>query len=232
MKKLLVPIYDNWSECKRCDLHTLRDGALACVGNGNANARYMLILDSPTAADVASGGFLLGGDSSDLLHELLEAAQIPVGEVFVTSAVSCRPYTVVPATETEREREVDRIPEKDELELCGIRLRELIYAVDPRIIITMGDTPWKAIVPRSLREKGMGSELSSACGTLFTTPIEGKRGYTLNYPVIAAYSIRQINANPNSATKGPLNATITALTRARTYTQWVLSKEVQLHEKG
>jgi uracil-DNA glycosylase family 4 len=194
------------------------------VGNGAANAKIMLVLDSPTEADVASGGFLLGGDSSDLLTDLLEAARIPKEDVFVTAAVSCRPYTVVPATETEPEREVDRIPEKDELELCGVRLRELVYAVDPRIIVTMGDAPWKTLVLRN--ERQTSGDLSSACGNLYSTKITGRKGYTLTYPVMASYSIRQINTNPNSATKGPLNATIAALAKARRYVQWVLSKEL------
>lgn len=226
MKSLLLPIYDEWAGCTRCKLAKTREenSESVCVGNGSVNPRIMLVLDQPTVSDTFNGGYMLGGDSSDLLLDLLDAAKIPKEHVFVTSLLGCRAYNVVPATEHERERVVDRLPEKDELEACGERLHRLVYAADPRLIVAMGDITWKTLVPRAQRES---KDISTACGDLFQMQIPG-RERTLTYPIIAAYSLRQINTNPNSATKGPLNATITALVRAGMYVDWVTKREISL----
>ena len=225
----LDTIYDEWLDCRRCGLGASRGSAPVCVGNGPTNnPTYLLVMDSPTIPDEASGGYLLGGDFSDLLKELLQAAGIPQEQVFVTGVVGCRPYTQVPATENDPAHEVDRIPDKAEITACAQRVTDIIYRTDPRIIVAMGDVAWRALVSTKAREKEGKRDIASACGSLFEAVIPGVRGVELRYPVLASYSLRQINNNPNSATHGPLHATILSLARARSYVEWVLRKEIAL----
>lgn len=225
MKRLLLPIYDEWAACTACGLSGLRGSDPVCVGNGNNNPDYLIVVDSPTAADVSSGGYLLGGDASDLLTDLLDAAHIPLDSVYVTGAVGCRPYSIVPATEAEPERESDRNPEPGELVACSKRLADLVYATDPRVIIALGDVAWKALVKKKDRDSNGLRDISRACASLFHTETLGKRGFMMRYPVMAAYSLRQINSNPNSASQGPLNATIRAMSLARNFVEWVRRRE-------
>lgn len=221
-QKSLRVLRDKWAGCTKCSLAQHRGSASVIFGAGHFRADFLLIVDSPTADDI-SDGLLLSGESGQLVEDMLAQAGIdPAKNVFRTSLVGCRPFIVLPATDDTPERQQDRTPDKTEVEACSPRVLESIYLVDPRIIITMGDGPWKSLVPPKSRNKR--NTIAQAAGELFDTEIPG-RLRSVRYPVLATLSPAQIVANPSQAAHGPITTTIEAFMRARLYVETLKKDE-------
>jgi uracil-DNA glycosylase family 4 len=219
-KKLRV-LRDKWSGCTKCTLAKLRGNADIIFGAGPFDADFLILTEGPTEEDVYDGVLLSGAEGS-LVEGMLEKAEIdPVKNVFRTSLVACRPYVILPATDTEAARTQGRSPDKTEIEACWPRLEEIIYLVDPRIIIAMGADPWKTLVDP--KHRGTHTKVTTAAGELFDTWIAG-RLRQVRYPVLATLSPKQLIANPSSAAHGPISTTIEAFMKASRYVS-LLKKE-------
>jgi len=193
-------------------------------GSGAYNADYLIIVDSPSAEDVEQG-VLLSGEEGELVEDMLCRAGIdPMKNTFYTSVVGCHPYVLIPATDDSPERVQSRSPDKPEVEACRPRLEKIIYLVDPRIIVAMGDVAWKAVVPGKLR--GRHKTISTAAGELFEVWVPGVLRQ-IRYPCMATLSPKQLVANPSSAAHGPISTTIEALMRASRYVNTLKKKEIQ-----
>jgi uracil-DNA glycosylase family 4 len=220
-KKLRV-LRDAWSGCTKCSLAKLREGTPPLFGAGPAKSDFLLLVEAPLKEDTEEG-VILGSVGGRLIEDLLiEAGIDPVKNVFRTSIVACRPYVVLPATEDMEERIQDRSADKSEADACFPRVQEIIYLVDPYLIIAMGDTPWKMLV--STKARGHATTAVTAAGNLYETQIPG-RVRPLRYPVLATLSPAQLVANPAASEHGPIATTLAAFMRAAKYVNTVKKEE-------
>ena len=221
-KKRLLVLRDRWTGCTRCGLSKLRGSNPVVFGAGPYNADYLIITEAPSEKDVEQN-LTLSGDEGMLFEDIMVDAGIdPARRVFRTSLVACRPYVVLPATEDTPERIQDRTPDKTEVEACSARITEIIYLVDPRLIIALGDGPWKTLIPTKHREGK--TTITNAAGSIFSTYIPG-RLRAVRYPVLALLPPKQLIANPSPADHAPMATTKYALEHAERYIQHLKEDE-------
>lgn len=221
VRKKLQVLREEWSDCSKCALYELRVAPQIVFGAGPAPSDFLLVTDAPSEGDVESGTTLSGEDGR-VVSQLLESAGLSLKSVYRTPLVGCQPYVVLPATEDAPSRAQDRDPLAKETEACRARLHQIIYLVDPRIIIAMGDGPWKTLVPH--KDRGNKTTIAAAAGNLFDTWVPGK-SVPVRYPVMATLSPRQIAAHPSVADHGPIASTMEALQRAAQYVSWLNDSE-------
>jgi uracil-DNA glycosylase len=223
-KKALITLHEKWQGCQRCDLHQRRKDTAIVFGQGPADADILLVGEAPTKED-GTRRAALSGAIGDILDEVLLAAGIDPKTVYRTLLVACRSYMIIPATETEREQAVDREPTKDQTLACRPRLEEIIYAVDPRIVVTLGSLAFRSLVRSEDRGRDQNT-IAKAQGRLFVARVPG-RARMLTYPVLAVLSPQQLLANPSVAEHGPIATTTRALHRAARYVSWLRRTENQ-----
>lgn len=221
-RKKLTVLRDQWKDCTRCGLSKLREHHAVVFGAGSYNADFLLITESPTDTDVIDS-LTLTGPEGRLVEDMLNEASIdPVNNVFRTSLVGCRAYTIIPATDEMEARVQDRGPDKVEVESCHPRLMEIIYLVDPRLIITMGEEPWKALIPA--KNRGSTNTIARAAGNLFEAFVPG-RVRMVRYPVMATLSPKQLVSNPSTAQHAPIATTMAAFLKAYQYVEFLKEEE-------
>lgn len=108
--------------CTRCELH--RAATNAVPGEGNPNARILLIGEAPGFHEDAKGTPFVG-NSGKFLTELLAKAGLSREDVFITNVVKHRPPG-------------NRDPLPDEMAACAHWLEEQIEIIDPDVIVTLG----------------------------------------------------------------------------------------------
>lgn len=108
--------------CTKCELARTRTKAVP--GEGNANARVMLIGEGPGWHEDQQGRPFVGA-AGKFLNELLSLAGLQREDVFITNVVKCRPPG-------------NRDPLPDEIAACAPYLDRQIAAIDPDVIVTLG----------------------------------------------------------------------------------------------
>jgi DNA polymerase len=108
--------------CTRCELHRTRTKSVP--GEGPADARIMLIGEAPGWNEDQQGRPFVGA-AGKFLEELLAAAGLTRGEVFITNVVKSRPPG-------------NRDPLPDEIAACAPFLERQIEVIDPDVIVTLG----------------------------------------------------------------------------------------------
>lgn len=220
-EKRLHVLSDEWTGCTRCGLSELRSGPRIVFGDGPCDADVMMITDAPDAIDMEVG-VLFAGDYGRLLGDIAHSAGVRFDDIFCTALVGCYPYTEVEDPDDEDRVIVHtRPPDSEEIEACSARLNSIIYAVDPRLIIAMGDLPWKTLVRAKDRGRG-NTSIKKAQGKIFRTYIPGVYR-EVAYPVLATLSPKQLINNPSKAKHGPIPSTTRWLRAAANYID-------QLHE--
>lgn len=127
-------------------LETLLEQCTACVrcprlaatrtqvvfGTGGPDAAVLLLAEAP-GNDEDARGLPLTGRAADLLEQALaEDAGLGPGDVFLTTAVKCRPPD-------------GRDPDPREVERCRDWLEAQLEAVEPQVLVTLGDWPTKYV---------------------------------------------------------------------------------------
>lgn len=108
--------------CTRCELHRTANNAVP--GEGNPNARILLIGEAPGFHEDSQGKPFVG-NSGKFLTELLAKAGLSREDVFITNVVKHRPPG-------------NRDPLPDEMTACAHFLREQIEIINPDVIVTLG----------------------------------------------------------------------------------------------
>lgn len=109
-------------QCQLCELHTTRKRAVA--GEGNADARLMIISDAPV--DDVSGDVLYKTQHRKMLEAMLKAIDIDLTEVYLTSLVKCQPPE-------------QRAPYTSEMICCDDHLSAQINLIRPEVIMLLGE---------------------------------------------------------------------------------------------
>ena len=108
--------------CHRCRLCETRQHALC--GEGNRQARLMLVAQAPGEKEDREGRMFIG-PSGRMLDELLEGAGIDRGTLYMTNLVKC----MLPKY---------RKPKADEITACAPFLERETVLVDPAVIAPLG----------------------------------------------------------------------------------------------
>ncbi len=119
--------------CKRCGL---RAGCKQVVfGEGNPDARLMLVGEGP-GGDEDRLGKPFVGRAGQLLNRILEAAEIPREDVYITNVVKCRPPG-------------NRNPVQPEVDACSSYLAEQFKLISPEIVVCLGALATKTIIDKN-----------------------------------------------------------------------------------
>lgn len=148
----LFLIYEEWKNCTRCPLSETRRSVV--FGTGNPDAKLLLVGEGP-GEEEDDEGVPFCGVSGQLLRSLLSAAGIKWEDVYVTNLVSCRP-----TDSTGKNRD----PSIIERNACLPRLHQIIYIVDPWIVVPVGKVSLKALA------RGRDWAITENRGTVFSSP--------------------------------------------------------------
>ncbi|SDX49919.1 DNA polymerase [Marininema mesophilum] len=131
----LEVVHRRHQDCTRCALHKGRSRIV--LGEGNPHSPLLFVGEGP-GADEDRQGRPFVGKAGQLLDRMLSAAEIPREEIFITNIVKCRPPG-------------NRTPHEEEMETCKRILREQFVSIQPRLIVTLGSAPTRAIIDPKAR---------------------------------------------------------------------------------
>ena len=144
------------------------------LGCGRENGGVVLIGEAPGKDEViAQRPFV--GKAGKILDEFLEKTGILREDLFITNTVKLRPYKVsVKGTKS------NRPPNSAELKLCKDCLFEELKTLSPKLIVTLGNTPLKAVL----------EDKTANIGTLHgaLTERNGFRIYPIYHPASLIYN--------------------------------------------
>ncbi len=120
--ELLKELEEKYHTCTKCTLHTGRNKFV--YGNGNADARLLIIGEGP-GADEDRMGKVFVGRSGQLLTKMLSAINLSRDEVYIANIVKCRPPD-------------NRNPLPEEKSACLPYLEEQISIIQPEFILILG----------------------------------------------------------------------------------------------
>jgi len=109
-------------ECKKCRLSETRMNAIC--GEGNLNAKIMLIAQAPGEKEDREGKMFVG-PSGKVLDELLKSAGISRQAIYMTNLIKC----MLPKY---------RRPKQDEIKVCSYYLNEEIKLINLKILVPLG----------------------------------------------------------------------------------------------
>lgn len=163
------------SGCERCDLAGGRTKIV--VDRGSPVARAMIIGEGP-GADEDRQGLAFVGRAGRLLDEMMEAVGLETDRDFlVANVVKCRPPE-------------NRAPRTEEARACYPYLERQIELVGPRILVLLGATAVKYMLPDPLAKK----PISGLVGTFVEHPgLPGVDVFTVFHP---AYILRNPYKRP------------------------------------
>jgi DNA polymerase len=109
-------------DCKKCGLYQTRNFPM--VGDGNINARIVLIGEAPGKNEDQTGK-AFQGKAGDVLNELLEVSGLTRDDVYITNILKCRPPK-------------NHDPSEEQIGACLDYLWQQLKCLQPQIIGTMG----------------------------------------------------------------------------------------------
>jgi uracil-DNA glycosylase len=131
---------DGPSACRRCELW--RNATQAVTGEGPTQAAIMLVGEQPGDEEDLRGRTFVG-PAGRVLDEVLTAAGLPRGELFITNAVKHFKW------EPRGKWRLHRRPDTTEITACNVWLQHEIASVNPRVIVALGATALRALTGRS-----------------------------------------------------------------------------------
>ncbi len=129
-KQVMLEIETMIECCTKCRLHSTRTNTVP--GEGNLSASLMFVGEGPGADEDAKGRPFVGA-AGRLLDNIIGAMGMHREDVYIGNVVKCRP----PA---------NRLPERDEMENCLPFLERQMKVIDPRVVVLLGSTAYKAII--------------------------------------------------------------------------------------
>jgi len=180
----LAYLREDYPVCRPCPLRELRtETDHVVLGRGNPRADLLLFGEGPGPKENATGipfNSDAGGDSGKLLDAELRRLGVTRDMVFVDNVVACWPWT------QERTRRVTRKPTRFELDCCARRVEEVIYRVDPLLILTLGRSALWGVA-------GINEPVTKHRGELFKIQVPGiykKVTYPVTHTFHPAYLLR------------------------------------------
>lgn len=169
-KKLLAD-----SGCRLCSLREKRTTIV--VDRGNALAKIMMVGEAPGETEDREGRAFVGR-AGKLLDQVSREVGIDTEQdVLIANIAKCRPPD-------------NRPPKREEIEACLPYLQKQIEFIDPKIIILLGRTALKALLPH-IKETAM----KELVGNFFeNSEYPGRRFFLCYHP---AYILRDPRRKPD-----------------------------------
>ena len=122
----LEAIREEIGDCTRCKLHKGRKNIV--FGEGDPKAVIVFVGEGPGFEEDQQGRPFVGA-AGQLLTDIIEKGMnIKRAEVYICNIVKCRPPN-------------NRNPEPDEVESCIGFVKQQIRAINPTVIVTLGNVP-------------------------------------------------------------------------------------------
>lgn len=125
----LAVLADTVRTCQKCVLSETRINT--AFARGNPTAEVCFVGEGP-GADEDREGIPFVGKAGELLDKMIAAMGFARGDVYVCNIIKCRPPG-------------NRNPEPAEVSACAGYLTEQLELVQPKIIVTLGNVPLKAL---------------------------------------------------------------------------------------
>lgn len=119
----------------------LNDEQIFVPGEGNLDAKLMLVGEAPGSKETELGRPFVGAAGKNL-DEFLQIIHRQREDIYISNVVKFRPYKVHPKRGTKS----NRPPTKNEINLCVSTLFDEIKLVSPKIVVTLGNTALKAVL--------------------------------------------------------------------------------------
>jgi uracil-DNA glycosylase family 4 len=119
--------------CRKCPLAEGRTTAVP--GEGNVKTELMFVGEGPGHDEDIQGRPFVGR-AGQLLTKIIQAMTYDRSEVFITNIVKCRPPN-------------NRVPHRDEIQVCTPYLLEQIRNIRPKVIVTLGKPAADFFIPDS-----------------------------------------------------------------------------------
>ncbi len=126
--------------CRACPLGSQRIQAVP--GTGSAKAQVMFIGEGPGFKEDHEGKPFIGR-SGQLLDKIMESIGLSRETVYIANIVKCHPMKNPADPESHGN---DRPPTAEEMDACRGWLEAQIRAIKPKVIVTLGAVPAKALL--------------------------------------------------------------------------------------
>ncbi|PIR15198.1 MAG: hypothetical protein COV48_15730 [Elusimicrobia bacterium CG11_big_fil_rev_8_21_14_0_20_64_6] len=136
----LAELADKIHACRACPLGATR--LQAVPGTGSAKAQVMFIGEGPGFKEDHEGKPFIGR-SGQLLDKIMESIGLSRETVYIANIVKCHPMKNPADPESHGN---DRPPTQEEMDACRGWLEAQIRAIKPKVIVTLGAVPAKALL--------------------------------------------------------------------------------------
>jgi DNA polymerase len=127
----LAAVREELGDCIRCKLHEGRKNIV--FGEGNPNAALVFVGEGPGQEEDLQGRPFVGAAGQLLTDIIVKGMQLKREDVYICNIVKCRPPG-------------NRNPEPDEVEACEPFLIKQLQAINPKIIIGLGNVAVKTLL--------------------------------------------------------------------------------------
>lgn len=147
------------------------------LGNGDVNSLIILIGEAPGSKEIEFKKPFVG-PAGKHLEEFLQNLEIERDDLYITNVVKFRPTRKSKKTDGL----INRPPTKKEIESFKKYLIDEIDIISPEIIVTLGNTPLKAIFNDKMK-------IGEVHGKLHRVEIKGReyKGFPLYHPAAVIY---------------------------------------------
>ncbi|MGK5093116.1 uracil-DNA glycosylase [Deltaproteobacteria bacterium TL4] len=129
----LDELENHYHLCQRCVLGATRTNFV--FGAGHLTPSLMFIGEGPGDQEDRLGQPFVG-KAGKLLDRMIQVLGIDRPDVYIANVVKCRPPQ-------------NRTPEPNEIAECLPLLKRQIELINPRLIVTLGNVPTKALIPNA-----------------------------------------------------------------------------------
>lgn len=214
-EKRVLTLFSEWSGCTKCELGLMRedkyretqgDAGNIVFGDGNVDADMVIIGIGPGVQEDGQGCPYVG-ESGQILEEYLHAVALKREELFLMNIVACRPFSKGIDFKTKLMREENRDPSPAERAACRPLWQEVLYTIDPLIVVAMGKP---AVDEVTGKRAGAMREVQ---GTVTTCQIPG-RVVPTTYTVIPMYHPAFLSRSGDTYRGGPWHHALVSWKRA------------------
>jgi DNA polymerase len=137
----LITLEDLKEEYIKLIEEELKVNSKVVFGEGNESADVILIGEAPGKTEEELGKPFVGASGKNL-DEFLNILEMKREDIYITNVVKIRPFKINEKTG----KKSNRTPNKKEIELSIDTLEKQIHIVNPKIIVTLGNIPLRAIL--------------------------------------------------------------------------------------
>ncbi len=144
--------------CTKCNLGLQPGLNGVCLPKGNYKSQFMIIGEAPGRHEDIQGKPFVG-PAGQLLEKIWASVGMDLNDWFITNTVLCRP---IAAKGSGKE---NFTPKKEQRANCSTHLKQQLYLVSPKIIVTLGLTATRAILGEGVKT------MASVRGQIFNSTV-------------------------------------------------------------